>query len=215
MKHLVLALFVSLFMYAAAAGQKVPDQPVKLTATDYKELLTKLKAGDTSISFKDLRVAFSATKEYSFSGPDREARNKFYKPFGEKKYKDALTEVESYLEKMYVDANAHFVAHLSASELKDTKKADFHKAVLVGLIKSIQDGNDGLTAKTPYMVISIDEEYTLMRFLGLKHSSQSLQHIDGHAYDVFAAVDAETNESRKVYFNIDIVWAAETKLFAK
>ncbi len=215
MKRTILAILLGLFASAFALGQKVPDQPAKLTSDDYASLLSKLKGGDTSISFKDLRIAFSATKGYSFSGPDREARNKFYKPFGEKNYKDALKEAEKYLDSVYVDANAHFVAHVSAKELKDEKKADFHKAVLIGLIDSIRDGNDGLTAKTPFMVISIDEEYTLMRFLGLRHSSQSLQHSDGHTYDVFDAVDAETNQARKVYFNIDIVWDAETKLFSK
>lgn len=215
MKQVILATILFAFASTLAFGQKVPDQPAKLTAADYTNLLAKLKGGDTSISFKDLRVAYSATKEYSFSGPDREARNKFYKPFNEKNYKDALKEAEKYLETVYVDANAHLVAHISAKELNDTKKADFYKAVLIGLVNSIQDGQDGLTAKTPYMVISIDEEYTLMRFLGLQHKVQSLQHIDGHAYDVFEAVDTETNKARKVYFNIDIVWEAETKLFSK
>ncbi|MBS1796769.1 MAG: DUF4919 domain-containing protein [Acidobacteria bacterium] len=217
-KHLLALIAVFLFTFAGFAQDNPKTEtpvppPAKLTAKDYEELVAKLKAGDTNIDYKRLRLAYTETKGYSYSGPDKAEREKFFKPFNDKNYKDALKEAEKYLEKMYVDANAHYVAYTSAKELKDDKKAEFHKAVLLGLLNSIKDGNDGLSEKTPYLVISIDEEYTMLRFLGLQRGSQGLLNKDGHTFDVLTATDPKTSQTVKIYFNIDIVWAAETKMF--
>lgn len=199
-----------------APNQQTPKQTKpELTAKDYEDLVAKLKTGDTNIDYTNLRMAFTKTKNYSYHGPEKTDREVFFKPFNEKKFKDALKEAEKYIEKNYVDANAFFVAYSSASELKDDKKTQFYKAILIGLLKSIENGNDGFSAKTPFMVITIDEEYTMMRFLGYQFSSQSLQNSDGHTFDVFEVIDSKTKEKQKLFFNIDIVWKAETELFSK
>ncbi len=193
---------------------KQVDQTAKrYTAQDYENLAAKLKSGDTKIDFTALRMSFAETKDYSYHGPEKSEQEKFFKPLNDKKYKESLKQAEKYLEKNYVDANAHYAAYTSAAELKDDSKAAFHKKILLGLLNSIKNGNDGLSAKNPFSVITIDEEYTMMRFLGYKYSSQSLQHTDGHSFDVFAVTDPKSGQEFKLYFNIDVVWAAETKLF--
>ncbi|MEO8071817.1 MAG: DUF4919 domain-containing protein [Acidobacteriota bacterium] len=220
LKYIILFVFILLMNFVIQAqDESKTDKPKetqqKLTAKDYENLVAKLKSGDTSSDYTALRMAFTETKNYSFQGPKKTERENFFKSFNEKNYKESLKQAEKFLEKNYVDANAHYVAYNSAKELKDNKKADFHKAVLFGLLNSIKNGNDGLSAKTPFSVITIDEEYTMMNFLGYKHSSQSLQHADGHTFDVFTATNTKTNEAVKLYFNIDVVWAAETKIFGK
>jgi Domain of unknown function (DUF4919) len=185
----------------------------RYAAKDYDDQVAKLKIGDANIDFTALRMGFVATKAYSYHGPDKAEKEKFLKPLNDKKWKDALKEAEKFLGKNYAEPNAHHAAYLAAKELKDEKATEFHMTVLLGLLNSIKNGNDGFSAKTPFLVTTIDEEYTMMRFLGLKFNSQSLQHAEGHTFDVFTATDTKTNEKVTVYFNIDIVWAAETKLF--
>lgn len=187
----------------------------KYTAQDYEVLLGKLNGGDTNIDFTTLRMAFTKTKNYSYHGAEKSEQGKFLQPFNNKNYREALKQAEKFLADNFVDANAHFVAHSAAKELKDDKKADFHKAVLLGLLNSIKNGNDGLSAEKPFQVITIDEEYAMMRFLGYKFSSQSLQNANGHQFDVFTATNTKTNEEVKLYFNIDVVWKAETEIFGK
>jgi hypothetical protein len=187
----------------------------KYTAQDYENLLAKLKGGDTNIDYTALRMGFAETKNYSYHGTDNAEKEKMFKPFNDKKYKDALKEAEKILEKNYVEVNAHFVAYNAAKELKDEKKAEFHKAVLLGLLNSIKNGNDGLSAEKPFKVISIDEEYTLLKFLGFQRGGQALQSIGGHQFDVLTATNMKTKEQTKFYFNIDVVWAAEMKIFGK
>ena len=211
--------FVLLSTFAGQAQDNPKLEPAKtpqakLTAKDYEDLLARLKGGDTKIDFTALRMAFTETKDYSYDGPEKAEKEKFLKPFNDKNYKEALKQAEKFLEKNYVEANAHYVAYNSAKELKDDKKAEFHKTILLGLLNSIQNGNDGLSAKTPFSVITIDEEYTILRFLGYQFGgSQSLQHTDGHTFDVLTAKNTKTNQEAKLYFNIDVVWAAETKIF--
>ena len=220
LKLILAIIFVLLFSFAGQAQEtQKPDQTkqtqTKLTAKDYTDLLAKLKGGDTSIDFKTLRMAFTETEEYSYDGPEKADREKFFKPFNDKNYKEALKQAEKSLEKNYVDANAHYVAYNAAKELKDGKKAAFYKAVLLGLLSSIQSGNNGLSEKTPFYVITIDEEYTMMKFLGYQFTSQSLQHLNDHTFDVMTATNTKTNEKATLYFNIDVVWAAETKSSAE
>ena len=219
-KTLFTVLFVLTLTFAGLAQEKpVTEKPAetsaKYTAKDYQELVAKLKGGDVNVDYKALRLAFTETEEYSYSGPDKTEQAKFLKPFGDKKYKDALKQAESFMEKNYVDANAHYVAYNSARELKDDKKAEFHKAVLLGLLNSIKSGNDGLSEKTPFYVITINEEYTLLTFLGYQRGSQSLRHSDGHTFDVLNATETKTGKKVEFFFNIDVVWAAEMEVFGK
>lgn len=216
-----LLLMLTLAFTAAAQVKPEAEKPAdpaaatKYTAKDYQDLVVKLKGGDANVDYKALRMAFTETEEYSYSGPDKAEQAKFLKPFNDKKYKDALKQAEAFMEKNYVDANAHYVAYNAAKELKDDKKAEFHKTVLLGLLNSIKSGNDGLSEKTPFYVITINEEYTLLTFLGYQRGAQSLRHSDGHSFDVLTATDLKTNKQTQFFFNIDVVWAAEMKLFGK
>lgn len=212
----ILILAACLLMLATGvSAQKEEKKANEKNSGAYEELLKKLKGGDTSVDFKALRMEFTKTDAYSFHGTDKEAVGKMMKPLGEKNYKEAMKQAEKVLEKNYVDANAHYVYYTAAKELKDEKNAEFHKAVLVGLLNAIKDGQDGFTTKTAFMPITIDEEYTLLKFLGYKIESQSLQSADGHQFDVLSAVNSKSGEKTKFYFNIDIIWKAENSLFGK
>ena len=204
-------LFLAILSIAVQAQPK-PDQP---TLPTYAEIAAKLKNGETKVDYKRLRTAFTETKDYSYSGSDRTEISKMFKSLNDKNYREAAKQAGKILDKNYVELNAHYVAFSAAKELKDDKKAEFHRTVLAGLMDAIQDGNDGQSAKTPFFPITIAEEYTVMNLLGYKHGSQSLQSIDGHQFDVFDATDNKTNKSVKLYFNIDIIWKAESAIFGK
>ena len=187
----------------------------KFTAKDYEELVAKLKKGDTGVDFRKLRMAFTETKEYSYDGFNREEKAKIFKPLQEKNYKEALKAAEKILDKNYTEINAHYVAAVANQELKNTEKFEFHKKIYLGLINSIMRGYDGKSAKTSFEVITIDEEYSVINALGYQRGSQALVKQDGSTYDVLTVTNPKNNETLKIYFNIDVVWKAETKLFGK
>jgi hypothetical protein len=86
----------------------------------------------------------------------------------------------------------------------DSAKADFHRYVFKGLIDSVQSGGDGKSTEKAYVVISTDEEYALLNFLGLRPTGQALLNVGEHSYDKLSAVDPKTNEKREFFFQIDI-----------
>ena len=72
-----------------------------------------------------------------------------------------------------------------------------------GLLDSIRKSGDGKTSDAAFVVISTDEEYVLLNFLGLRATGQALINEKGHSYDKMTAVDPKTNETVVYYFNID------------
>lgn len=68
-------------------------------------------------------------------------------------------------------------------------------------IAKILAKGDGLTRETAYTVSSVNQEYEILRYLGLKPISQSLV-MDKKAFDQFTAVDEITGEERNVWFDI-------------
>ena len=53
-----------------------------------------------------------------------------------------------------------------------------------------------------YVVYSVEQEYEVLRLLGLRPERQSLHMIDGKAFDVIIATNPETGEARDVWFDI-------------
>jgi hypothetical protein len=189
---------------ALASGQeqpkKVSQDPSK---TSYAALLERAKKNDPTVDFKELRLAYTETPEYSPYGGDRDARQKMFASLRAKEYEPALEPAEKILAKNFVELNAHFVAYVANRELGRAEKATFHKFMFDGLMKSITGPGDGKTAETAFVVISTDEEYVVLNFLGLRPAGQSLINQNGHSYDRMAANDPKTNETVVYFFNID------------
>ena len=180
----------------------------------YEEYLAKLKSGDTNIDYRAMRIAFSQSDDASAFGSDREVRAVMNKALADKKYKNAIKSAEEILKDSYVNPYGHLVCAIAYGELKDTAKADFHKAVYLGLINSILNGADGKTPETAFVVITTEEEYAVMQALKFAVGGQSLQNKNGHTFDVLHGTDPQTGAKLDVWFNIDIVWALENKMFS-
>jgi hypothetical protein len=170
-------------------------------------------AGDTKVDYRMLRIAYSASKDASPYGSDRTARAVMNKAISEKRYKDAIKSAEEILKTDYVNPFAHMAKAVAHRELGETDKYEFHKAVYLGLLNSILASGDGKTFDTAYVVISTEEEYAVMQALGFAVVGQSLQRDKDHTFDVLHGTDSKTGNKIDVYFNIDIFWAMENRMF--
>jgi hypothetical protein len=204
-------LILSLNIYSQTETKPAGNTPA---VSAYDQLLAKLKAGDTGIDYKALRISYTETKEYSSFGVDPEERSKLFKALDEKKYKEAIALAEGILKTNYVEMNAHFVSFVAYRELGDAKKSQYHTAVFSGLINSILNGADGKGAKTAYVVICVPEEYVIVNYLNYRRGGQALAEEDGHRFDILSVTD-DRNKPVKLYFNIDIVWKGYEKMFSK
>lgn len=173
------------------------------TATaSYEKALQELKSGDLKIDFKALRVNCAASKYECQADPDD--IKLLFSLLNDKKFDQALKKVNQILEKVFVDAELHYIAFIANSESGNKEKAEFHKAVIRGLLDSIQENKRGQSEEDAFVVINVHEEYTFLRFSNMQVTKQSLGHKDGHTYDIMVCKDM-SDKGREVtaYFNVD------------
>lgn len=203
-------LYATLIFICAATAVSVPAQnqpkpkPTPAVANaSFAALLERAKKGDESLDFQELRLAYTETAEYSPYGADRDSRQKMFAALNGQDYDNALEMANKILSGNFLDINAQFGAYVSHRELGHADGAAKHKFLFEGLIRSIEKSGDGKTPATAFVVISTDEEYVLLNWMGLRATAQALVAQAGHSYDRMTAVNPKTNEKTDYYFNID------------
>jgi tetratricopeptide (TPR) repeat protein len=198
-RRLAGACLVLLFVVISVAAQ---DTPKPVEKTGYDVLLEKVKQKDPSVNFTELRQAFYESPHYNPYAPMLT-----YRPLNaalaQKNYEEVLKIAESVLAKNFVEVNAHLAAQIAYQETGKAEQAEFHKFMADGLLKSIKGSVDGKSPEKAFEVISIAEEYGLIRSLGLRPIGQALVDDKGHRYDAITVVDPQTNQESKIYFNVD------------
>jgi hypothetical protein len=197
-RRLLWKLAVMLLCTTFAQGK---DNPA--ATANYEKALQQLRSGDLKTDFKALRLNCAASK-YECEADSDEIKLLF-SLLNDKKFDQALKKVNQILEKVFVDAELHYIAFIANSESGNKEKAEFHKAVIRGLLDSIQENKRGSSEEDAFVVINVHEEYTFLRFSNMQVTKQSLSHKDGHSYDIMVCNDMK-DKGREVtaYFNIDI-----------
>ena len=190
-------IFCLLLLQISGAAQ----QPAAKVA--YETLLERVMKQDPTVDFKELRLAYTETKQYSPYGGDSETRKAMFVALNAEQYDKTLELSEKILASNYLDINAHFGVFAANRKLGHAEKANYHKYVFQSMRKSISDSGDGKTMEAAFVVISTDEEYALFNYLGLRPTDQALVKEKGHSYDKMTVVDPKTNETVVYYFNID------------
>jgi len=175
------------------------------TSGEYDALVERVKQGDQTVDFRQLRIAYSESAHYS-EGPDVSSQKKaMMQELRGKEFDKAIKDAGTVLESDYVDMDAHYAEYVAHRELKEQERSDFHKFVFEHLLHSITDHGDGKTTETAYQVIDVHEEYILLRSMGVGlPKSQALMNKDGHSYDEIKFVDPKSQEERTLFFNVDI-----------
>ncbi len=200
----VLFILVLVSVVAFSSTQDPPKNPAQESSKrSFAVLLDRAKKSDPTLDFKELRMAYTDTTDYSPYGGDRETRQKMFAALNAKEFDSAVESAEKILAKNFVEINAHFVAYVAHRESGRTEKSTFHKFMFDGLVKSITGSGDGKTAETAFVVITTDEEYTLFNILGLRPAGQALITQDGHSFDRMTATNPKTSETVVYFFNID------------
>jgi hypothetical protein len=195
----VLVFFGLLALAALPPAVATQNQP-----SEYAVLLASLKAGNTAIDYTRLRLSYMDSPEYKAAKDTSKSEEAMADALNKKDYPAALKAAEAVLDSNYVNIDAHFVALVANQEMGATDKADFHRTVFRGLINSIRNSGDGKSLETAWVVITVHEEYVMLRVLGFRPSQQSLVNQKGHSYDVMKVKNAEDGTEQTFYFNVDI-----------
>jgi Domain of unknown function (DUF4919) len=202
----VTANFLLVLCPIALSKDKTPDP--------YQILLARLKQGDRTVDFLELRRAYANSREYT-DGSNPDDRNAMMSAFKRGDYAEALKVSNKILNEYYLDIEAHHVAELANRELHIEEEADFHHFVANGLIEGIFKSGDCKTMETACEVLSTHEEYVILQVLGLLPGMQSLMDSGKHRYDVLEANDLKTEQKVTLYFNIDKPMGYLDRIFSK
>lgn len=185
------------------AWAQQPGEP-----STYATLLAQLQAGEEAVDFRALRMAYTETDTYSpYSIDAKEQRQRMFEAlFRDNDLDRTALIADSVLAMNYTDMDGHFALMVTHGEVGDSTRSAFHRTILQGLIDSIVGEADGRSPSMPWVVISTDEEYALLRVFGLENQEQSLVNCNGHRCDHLRTLDPETNEVIDIYFDIEIPW---------
>jgi hypothetical protein len=195
----LMLILLPVFMFSSVC----PAADVK--ASDYYEIVKKLRTHDVAVDYKTLRMAYTLTPDYNPYGTEAyKTRDAAYNALNRKDYKEAVRLAESLLEKNYVDLDAHLICRLAYKELNNILKYGFHTGVLRGLVNTLYASGDGTSPEKAIAVIAVREEYFLLNANGLKKIKQSLMNVNGKRYDKMEVEVKKTGEKKTLYFNVDI-----------
>jgi len=168
----------------------------------YADLARKLGAGDTTVDFTVLRLAYADSSSYrpSIQCGDRQA---MFRGLHEQRYRDALEAADATLGSCPLDLDAHLAAAVSSGALGAPDRAGYHRRILDGLIQSILASGDGKSLKSAMTVIDVQEEYVAVNALGLQTRSQGLLRQGDRFFDEVETLDPRTNTKGVLYFNLD------------
>jgi len=131
-----------------------------------------------------------------------------------KNYTGALKVVDSALKKHPCDIDLWEGKEVILEAKGEPQKAYEARLRYQSLLDSILLSGDGKSFDTAYKVISVSEEYSLMRALGLSSYGQQLVGNNGSMFDKIAVKDSRTGKKSTLYFNVDVSFRAYDKIFS-
>jgi hypothetical protein len=176
----------------------------------FKEIVERMKKSDTTVDFKAARMLYAELDAYSPMG----GQGGYTKLIAAGENQKALDLADETLRENYLDIDAHWAALTVANTLKDEKRSAHHLYMVKGILDSIVKSGDGRSEATAFVVISISEEYAMLRAFKLRSKGQAALRKDGHNFDVLTCVDpAKPETEAKMYFNTDAIWRGYAKMF--
>ena len=109
------------------------------------------------------------------------------------------------------DIRAHMLRAVVLRRNGHVDKADFHRAVAIGLIESIMGSGNGRRVESAWTVFRVKEEYEILKVVGCVMKSQRLVSEGDRNYDVIEAQMIESGEMVELWFDISEIFAVRYK----
>jgi hypothetical protein len=210
--HLLMAL--ALGALSGCSAQRSATLPPAPRSGEYEALLARARAGDSTVDYTQLRLAYAGSAAYAPYGSDADAyRDSARAALAREDFGRVAVEADSALAYDFLGAELHFIRGYAAEQLGDTATAAHHRAIGRRLVESILASGTGASADSPYVVISVAEEYAVLGVLGYRRGTQALSECRGQPCDVLAGTHGETGQERTFYFDIAMPYATLARKF--
>jgi hypothetical protein len=171
-------------------------------ASAYRQLVERAKKGDPTLDYVQLYSAFSDWDLSKKSSEETPGRDAMVEAFKKKDYAKAAALAEAVLDDEYVNVGLHLSVEDAYRRLGDNAKADSHRDTAQKLLDAMLSTGDGKSPQTAYCVISISDEYRVMRHFGYKVSAQAYYETGGSEYDSLTGKNEKTGKGATLFFDI-------------
>jgi hypothetical protein len=193
---------VAVLLVACLAGAAEKDAKTK-----YEALVQRVRAGDQTVDLNELRLTAGEAGIES----DVDARDRLMTAARNHDFKKMAEAADAVLKSNYADLDGHFFAKVAAKELGKPELEEFHRWVELGLLKSLRGSGDGQSPETAMKVISVDEEYFILRMVGQLPGEQALSTCTGAPCDIMTTTDPQSKQEHRWYFNVEIPMKREAE----
>lgn len=198
---------ILLILFMACLAGAAENTAKNAAHAKYEALVQRVRSGDQTVDLNELRLAAGeAGIESDVNARDRlmtTVRNHDFKKMGEA--------ADAVLKSNYADLDAHYFAKIAAKQLGKPEQEEFHRWVELGLLQSLRASGDGQSPDTAMKVISVDEEYFILRMMGQMPKQQALSTCAGARCDIMTSFDPESKQEHTWYFNVEIPMKREAE----
>ena len=201
------------FVLAIFLGLSVLIPSVAAAPESYDALVAKAEADGLSVDYTVLRAAYAASDRDDPLGFAMDQNiGLMMKAMTAGDCDKALEISEKVLKASFINLLAHLVRSECLNKRGELARAAREDTIISGLRDSIFLSGDGSSAKTAFVVVTLDEERFVLSSKGLQETQQALIQNDGHSYDLIEG-KSKDGTTRSLYFQIDAITAAEVRMF--
>ncbi len=125
-------------------------------------------ANPFSVDFDRLRAEFGARTDFAEICERDRPLHQLAELVIQKDWNTILVTSEPWLQRCPIDIDAHLIRAVALKELKRLPESEHHLNWFRGLVDSVLTSGDGKTPQTAFVVISVAEEYSILRVLRVR-----------------------------------------------
>lgn len=125
-------------------------------------------ANPFSVDFDRLRADFGARSDFAEICERDRPLHQLADLVIQKDWNTIVVTSEPWLQRCPVDIDAHLIRAVALKELKRPTESEHHMNWFRGLVDSVLTSGDGRTPQTAFLVISVAEEYSILRVLRVR-----------------------------------------------
>lgn len=208
------SIFFVLILLSAACLSFAQSITIPDLKDNYTGFAKQLESGNTNINFREFRESLIDSKQFLVVNKQTEKLAKLDKEMksqmGKEDYIGVIKTTSEILSIDFTILMAHALRSKAFEKSGDTANQAKYRTILDGLVNSILESGDGKTCATGWSVIKVEEEYFILRVMGLQPLGQSVDKNGG----VCDKLEVQTKEGGTLiyYFNVAKIFEGYNKI---
>jgi Domain of unknown function (DUF4919) len=192
MRRGVTAASLILLAGSVMGCQSFASAPVKQAMTAQMQ-----RTDPASVDFARLRAEFGGRSDFVAICERDRPLHRLAESARQQDWKDVVAASEPWLKQCPVDIDAHLIRAIALKEIGRVAESDDHVDWVRGLVDSVLTSGDGRTPQTAFVVISVAEEYSMLRVLRVRPIRHAI--LSGGVDELF--VKGDDGVAGVIYFN--------------